>query len=398
MSCWSSLPEDLWKLILVHVPLPERLGPCSRVSQKLCRAAAAATDQLELRLGHSAQRTEGIARWLFLNSHQLTSLNLRRLGAPLLELPCQQLRQLYIGDAWVRLGPSSHHLGVLHSCNGLKKLHLCLCEFMDGPNSLSALSAVPALQHLELGRVYGTSTPDQLELPGSVLQMLTQLTFLDLNYTVKVTAESLQHISALQRLQVLYLDEPSEPLSPSSTPGLAQLTGLQAFRLANATLDPAVLQHCKQLRQLKLATVEAASGEELLSLVGQQLQLQQLRLWDMRCKWPTAPSAYTALTASSRLQELAVQLDGLPAGIWQAVFKPQQQLPHLQKLVSASWDASGDNDGVQDPLAVAFNAADLSTLVSCCPRMSGLQIILQADVQLAALSQLAAFTTWVWHT
>ena len=86
-------------------------------------------------------------------------------------------------------------------------------------------------------------------------------------------------------------------------------------------------------------------------------------------------------------------IDGLPAGIWQAVFRPQQQLPHLQELRLGGGFAVGNNAELQDPLAAACSAADISRLVECCPKLQELILVLQPDVQLAALSQLTALTS-----
>ena len=322
MSC---LPDELWKLILVHIPLPERLGRCSRVSQQLSRAAAAATEQLELELNYNVQRFQGLMQWVEKHGQHIKELDLNRVGGTLTELPCWQLRQLGIFNGSVQLGPSSSHPGVLHSCNGLTKLQLWSCQ-VDGPDNLSALSAVPALQHLELS--YISSSTGYVSLPGSVLQVLTQLSALKLELNIKVTAESLQHSSALQHLQVLSLYHPLVPLSPSSTPGLAQLTGLQAIKLSyfDEPLDAALLQHYTRLQQLQLQGGDltgAAGSATLLAAIGQQPQLEQLELWGVRCEWPRAAGAYTALTASSRLQELDVHVDEWPAGVWQSVFRPQ---------------------------------------------------------------------------
>ena len=261
---WSGLPEELWKLILVHVPLPERLGTCSRVSQKLCRAAAAATEQLEVQLQRSAQRSQGVVQWLHHNGQHVTSIQLRNFNASLTELPCLQLRKLAVDGGSVQLGPSSSHPGVLHSCSGLTKLRLWGCIVVDGCRSLAALSAVPALQHLHLCVTAATAFKHRLELPGSILQVLTQLTLLELEEIVGVTADTLQHISALQQLQVLSLTPPSSvprrqssvPLSPSSTPGLTQLTGLHTLKVSRVSLDPAVLQQHTQLRHLELAQAD----------------------------------------------------------------------------------------------------------------------------------------------
>ena len=107
----SSLPEELWKLILAHVPLPERLGTCSRVSQKLYRAAA--TAQLQLELQSSVQNSQGLVRWLRRNGQHVASLELQGFAGNVTELPCQQLRKLVVWFGRVQLGPSSSHPGVL---------------------------------------------------------------------------------------------------------------------------------------------------------------------------------------------------------------------------------------------------------------------------------------------
>lgn len=409
----SNLPEELWKLILTHVPLRERLGTCSRVSQKLYRAAAAANEQLEVQLQGSAQRSQAVVQWLQHNGQHVTSLELHGVAAELTELPCQQLRQLVVWCGRVQLGRCSSHPGVLHSCNGLTSLMLFFCEVVDGPKGLSALSAVPALQVLSVSAACSRSDRP-LHMPGTILQMLTQLKRLDLSGHINVTAESLQHISALQHLQVLNLTRPSVHLSPSSTPALARVTGLHSLVLSGsrnvadaATLDPALLQHytlsCLKLEYVTLSGARrgrdvtghtgASSGASLLSVLGQQLQLEQMQLSGVQCEWPTTAAAYTALTASSRRQKLDLRLDGVPAGIWQAVFQPQQQLPHLRDLVLGSWDAEDGNGLVQNPTVTALSSTDVSRLVGCCPAVEYLNIQLQPNVQLAVLSQLTALRT-----
>ena len=47
---------------------------------------------------------------------------------------------------------------------------------------------------------------------------------------------------------------------------------------------------------------------------------------------------------------------------------------------------------MRDPLATDFDSTDISRLVGCCPALQHLTVRLQPDVQLAALSQLAALT------
>ena len=124
----------------------------------------------------------------------------------------------------------------------------------------------------------------------------------------------------------------------------------------------------------------------LLAAIGQMMQLQQLELLHVQCEWPNAAAAYTALTASSALQVLKVQLDGWPAGIWQAVFRPQLQLPHLHNLMVRQ------NHAVHGPEVAAFSSTDISRLVGCWPGLQHLKLPLQPDVQVAALSQLTALS------
>ena len=48
MSSISSLPEEVLKLVLKHVPLQDRLGSCCLVSTRMHAAAVAATEKLQL--------------------------------------------------------------------------------------------------------------------------------------------------------------------------------------------------------------------------------------------------------------------------------------------------------------------------------------------------------------
>ena len=293
----------------------------SIVSRKMCRAAAAATEHLEVNLRGDQERSKALKRWLDSNGQHVTSLQMARPSGVLEGLPCPQLRQLDLGASTVELySSSSSHPGFFERCSGLTRLLLsnsCVVfggPPMSGPDSLAALSAVPALQHLELRAI-----ANRLLLPGSVLHVLTHLTYLALYAKVQVTAESLQHISALQHLKGLVMDLPSGsvPLSPSSTPGLAQLTGLRTLHLVGAKMDPAVLQHYTQLQDLSLkaCSLLGTNGTAaLLMVIGKQLQLQQLTLTGSECEHPVAAAAFTALTTSSKLQELTVCLTGQPPG------------------------------------------------------------------------------------
>ena len=81
-------------------------------------------------------------------------------------------------------------------------------------------------------------------------------------------------------------------------------------------------------------------------------------------------SAYSALTASSKLQRLALHQCNLPAGVWQHMFPAGRQLPHLQEL-DISWV------NYPDPAA----APEGSCLVSCCP---GVRVLHMQELECSA--------------
>lgn len=229
----------------------------------------------------------------------------------------------------------------------------------------------------------------------AVLQALTQLTFLSIDGCIKVTAESLQHISCLQRLRGLGLQSHKLPLSPSHTPYLAQLTGLHTLSLLLVTLDPDLLQQYTQLQNLRLSVPTLSglnSGASLLAVIAKQVQLRTLQLHQVDCAWPAAAAAFTTLTASSSLQELKLLLDGLPAGTLQAMLRPQQQLVHLRSLTFNIW--CKDETGSDAP---SVSSADVVRLASCCPGLQELTLTLQRDVQLTVLSQLTGLSNLTLH-
>jgi hypothetical protein len=115
----------------------------------------------------------------------------------------------------------------------------------------------------------------------------------------------------------------------------------------------------------------AAGTAELLTLVQQMHQLTHLNLSSsFKCGYPDPPAtAYSALTASSKLQHLDISGCTVPAGVWQQLFSPTKQLPHLLAL-----HISGVRSG-------SAAAPDGSLLTSCCP---GLQLLDLRDMQYSA--------------
>jgi len=396
---WSTLSEDVWKHILVHIPLEHRLKSCSRVNRTLYRAAAAATQHITLYHGEPVvQGLPGLCHWMVQHGQHVTSLQLSAFGAQcertLEQLPCPHLRELGLGNMQVQLSASSTQPGVLHSCTRLTKLLLHFCQFTDGHTSLAALSSLVRLQHFAMAAVSGSS--DDGGMPSTVLQHLTQLTYMCLDSVSELlNADSLQHTSCLVNLQELHIYHSSIPLSHNTTPGWSRLTALRKILLVSANLDPSILQDCTQLQDLELnhlAIMSAGGGAALHSLLGRLQQLHSLQLTELEYEWPVAAAAYSSLTASSALQQLYLAVDNMPAGVWPHVFPPDRQLPALQEL-SFEWSGSDEPD---PPPAAAPGTADIDCLASCCPGLRSISISLQPGTQLSALAKASGLTRlWV---
>jgi hypothetical protein len=99
--------------------------------------------------------------------------------------------------------------------------------------------------------------------------------------------------------------------------------------------------------------------------------------------------AYSALTASSKLQHLQLYFSTLPAGVWQHVFPAGRQLPHLRYI---------DISKVKLPDGAPAPAPAGSLLVSCCPALETLKMLeLPSSTEVLALltglSMLDSFST-----
>jgi hypothetical protein len=122
------------------------------------------------------------------------------------------------------------------------------------------------------------------------------------------------------------------------------------------------------------------------------------------------PAAYSALTASSKLQYLTLRGCALPADPWQYLFPNGRQLPHLRSLdmpfVRAMrvetlppppWDPAGPQ---QTHLTLKrASAPGSSRLASCCPSLQHLDITgLESSVtKLRLLSQLPNVTRLTYY-
>jgi len=371
---WATLSVDIWTKILQFLP-PDCLGPCSTVSKTLQHAAAAATTEVFFQQG-SAHRLAGLLHWILRYGRHLTSLDLR---LPAGTFPCS-------------VQPGVNKIAcVLDSCTQLRKLTLFLQSVGSFAGVWAALSTLAELQQLDLAVGGAQQQPDH-RMPSTVLQHLQPLTQLQLCDTTGCLFDthSLQHISCLTNLQSLRIaHHEGVALCSSSTPGINRLTALQGIYLHSVSLDPAILQDCRQLQSLALIRVSIINDDDaacLLSLAGRLPQLLQVEFTELEYHWPIAAAAYTSLTASSKLERLAIDIEGLPPGVWQFLFPAGGQWPALQCLTSA------ESEPALPPPAAALGTDDLSRLVGCCPGLQHVAISLQPGAQLAPLAQLSALT------
>src|SRR5689334_17771970 len=113
-SHFSSLPDEVLKLVLQHVPLKDRLSSCCFVSKRLHAAAVAATQQLSFDrrvYGPKTQPTQAKRAWQWLSHYgqHVTQLAMNRFEQPLLHLPCPNRSELSLGHACsVQLGPTAN--------------------------------------------------------------------------------------------------------------------------------------------------------------------------------------------------------------------------------------------------------------------------------------------------
>jgi hypothetical protein len=155
--------------------------------------------------------------------------------------------------------------------------------------------------------------------------------------------------------------------------GLQHLTRLQ---LGHIKVAPDVVAGRTQLQHLQLegcSVPGAAAGQA--QLLSHLQSLQELTHLDLHGSLQPAfgqlatppAAAYSALTASSKLQHLNVRFCTLPAGTWQHILPAGRQLSHLQTLDISDVRLPG---GSSHPAS----APEGSLLCSRCPMLQSLHM------------------------
>lgn len=389
---FSALPVDMWKLVLKHIPLRDRLGSCSLVSKTFHAASAAATESISV---YDQHREDGLLAWLAQDyGRHVTRLVIWSASA-LTALPClHNLRELELGFCRVQLGPTGSQPGVLQACTGLTKLVIHGSSAFDKDTAAGSLSVLVNLQSLrvETPPCYANSQSpgNYFSLPGTVLPSLVRLTSLELSTP---QLEGMQHLSSMSRLCELKLTFQSPvsftpALAPSGfylPPSLRSLKLLAELLYDPWVLDPTVLQKATGLQVLVVHCAIVSDGAALLAVLSTMQQLQQLRLHCKSIGWPAVSLAYSALIPTS-LMKLELHLCLPPAGAMQHTFTPGRVLPQLQHIMMRPSYA------LTRPL-YDCDQAELSSLASTCPSLQELQCGLLPGVSMACCTQLTGLRT-----
>lgn len=428
---WLQLPVEVVTAILQHVPLHERFNSCALVCKQWADATAAApATSLSLVLDTTEVLQQAWETHAVCLSPQLTQLHLSATAGDWhtldlsSTLPCTRLRSLTLSNVRVA---AKGLVVLLQAATCLTQLCLQQGSVHGGPKEhhLTVLANLPnRLQHLVLdmyGRFYALPLPD-----GLVVQLPPHLTHLHLSagwegyYTRPLWSQATaQHISTLTKLKHLAVHTDSDEVLIAAPSGLLQLSWLthlemagrshvlgssiprlaalpalqrlvlQALRRA-AHLDSEVFVGLTQLQHMQLKNVHV--DEALLARVQQQQHLTALYL---ELPWhnpPSAaaapkPAAFSALTSSSRLQQLCLHGAALPSAAWQHIFAAGQQLQQLTYLSIGTHNVhSLTLDGWQ-------------AMVQACPALQQLCLVMAAagldpaDLHLPQLLPLSCLTS-----
>jgi hypothetical protein len=150
-------------------------------------------------------------------------------------------------------------------------------------------------------------------------------------------------------------------------------TGLTRLCLQEVSLQPEQTQQGGAL-----------GTSQLLLLLSRLTALRELKLFELYGDWPQQQLAqFSALTASSNLQELWIRDCDMPGAAWVHMFPAGRQLPKLH-TVTMDWD--------DDNPPAAFDSTAIARLASCCLAVKGLVFTPAADASVAPLKSLSALT------
>jgi len=407
-------------MIMNSLTVKERFS-CALVSKAWAKAippaAAAATVRI---VKHGLYDLKGLQQYLHRSGSRVLALQLHGCSGSFTGLPCTKLQELIKGSITAKIqllhslsmdGSLGIDLAAAASLTSLSLAHVSSAS--HEADVVAAVARLQGLRQLTWSNVQCGGNPTLLD--SRLLQQLRWLTYLDLR---SASAQALQHLGSLTKLQHLSLEVPYDWAS-AKCPGLQQLKALTHLHLQSCKLGCAAssisrltaLQELRvlaasptdlpQLQPLTDLTLLCVEHMEHLTQGSAPLQLPSLQHLELGCGQAYVHVSYLArcmqlsrlvlrdvritgigtLVASSALHCLVMDectlstAGAAPADPhpWQQVFPGPGRLPDLTSLQLSL---------VQPALQVA----DLQRVVACC---SGLQLLRLDTVQCAEAAALA---------
>ncbi|KAF8058473.1 RpL37a [Scenedesmus sp. PABB004] len=355
----GGLPRELLAGVLARLPRAGRLRAALACSDWR-DAATAATTSIVVKEA-TQPRADGLAAWLGARGRQVALLEVEALVRATLALPCKALVRLealrlqgvgLVTPSGVTLAPLAGRLTSLE----LERCGLPLPV-------VESLGALTRLRRLELELTYGAAS-EQTAALGVALGALTQPARLNLGRG-SAAGVALATVSALTALAELRL------AGAGSVPQLP--TGLTRLELAySLQLAPATLAACTGLRHLECGL--GAQGGALLAAVGARTQLEQLTITGLDDEQLLPAAAWAPLAAlSGRLTRLEIG-DPVRCGAGAHLFPAGCTFPRLEQLAirfAAEFDEGDEDEGARVRAAAQ---ADVDGLTAACPALRELAV------------------------
>jgi len=393
----NDFPKEIVEFILCKMDVKQR-SSCAQVSTAWKAAAAAATaatrDDIVL---HNVYDATSLQQWLEEHGGHVDVLQLHAAdhrGLPT-ALPCPQLQHLYLhASSFCPFNLPVHNRiweGISRATQ-LKTVSLFNLQTAGLPQEVMAvLEALPNLQHLAWRTVKHRSAWHNPAVTS--IQGLTKLTGLELK---PVTADALEQLSAFTKLRQLSLDDVPYTWGAAGCPGLQQLTALTSLHLGK-DLDgynviPLVIVRLTAVQHLSVPQASYLHVWELHALVGlTSLCVADVVAWD----YPLSPLQLTAL---QRLK-LGVNLRSEHTNLQMSCLSECTRLQELSLAGLVLKNFWGDPECVLGLTALqhsiytpGLKAADVKRLVACCSSLRNLQLGVEFNVSLSALSGLSHLT------
>jgi len=247
------------------------------------------------------QDLSDLQHWLEKHGNRVEVLQLQECdGAALAALPCSaQLQDLLLHH----LSMASRTWGDIASATKLTSISLSSVQTASQQaDVVAALTALPNLEQLTWCKVHCSDPLGKQNLSdSSLLQQMTQLTSLKLQF---ITASDLQHLGSLTKLQHLDISDADDWLA-AGCPGLQELKALTSLKLVSWGMAdlPASASQLTALRQLEVGTATHTALNQLQVLTG---------LTHLRVSGLTGTSSFSARLQLPSLQHLELGGDFNP--------------------------------------------------------------------------------------